>query len=409
VHVLPPELTRNAIVFPDVTGKGKPAGTRHNAMLAIEGLGIDCREDTFHEAFIVGGQSLGRLVGEISDKAIHQLRDLIRRVFGFEPGAQNTRDAAETLCVQHPFDPVLDYLDGLRWDGVRRIDAWMADYLGAPRDEWSAAVGRLMLVAAVRRVRVPGAKWDHIVVLEGPQGIGKGLVLQTLAGDENFSNMRVLGRTEERQHEALRGVWIFEIAELAGMRRTDIEHIKAFITRHKESTRTAYAHYKTHDYRRCIFVATTNESHYLKDDTGNRRFLPVRTERIDWAGVARDRDQLWAEAVAAEKSYGMLVLPDAVLEKAREEQEERVPFDPWQEAIERWVKNKIDTSVYDVLDLGLRLNNQAIDQLAKNRAARALLRLGFVPYRARHGAKREYRYRRLEYSDQADQVEDTPT
>jgi Virulence-associated protein E-like domain/Bifunctional DNA primase/polymerase, N-terminal/Primase C terminal 2 (PriCT-2) len=396
---LPAELRARAIVFPDVTTKGKPAGTRHNAMLAIQGLGIDCREDTFHEAFIVGGQSLGRLVGEISDKAIHHLRDLIRRVFGFEPGAQNVRDAAETLCVQNCFDPVIEYLDSLQWDKVRRLDAWLADYLGAPRDEWSAAVGRLMLVAAVRRAQVPGAKWDHIVVLEGPQGAGKSLVLETLAGEDNFSDMRILGRTEERQHEAVKGVWVYEIAELAGMRRAEVEHIKSFVTRKKESTRTAYAHYKTHDRRRCIFVATTNESHYLKDDTGNRRFLPVRTGRIDWAGVARDRDQLWAEAVEAERAYGALVLPAAggLLQRASAEQEERLPVDGWHESIADWVARKavIDTSITDVLTgEAVGLFRRDIDQIAMNRAARVLVRLGFRQYRARDGESRSWRYRR---------------
>lgn len=396
-HALPAELAAApaaGIVFPDVTQKGKPAGTRHNAMLAIEGLGIECEEDTFHEAFVVGGHSLGRLVGEISDKAIHQLRDLIRRVFGFEPGAQNVRDAAETLCVQNPFDPVLDYLDCLRWDGVRRIDAWMADYLGAPRDEWSAAVGRLMLVAAVRRARQPGAKWDHVVVWEGPQGAGKSHVLETLAGEENFSDMRILGRSEERQHEAVRGVWIYEIAELAGMKRAEVEHIKAFVTRKKESTRTAYAHYKTHDRRRCIFVATTNELHYLKDDTGNRRFLPIRTGVIDWAAVARDRDQLWAEAVEAEQGYGPLVLPHDVRSRASAEQESRLVLDDWRDVIERWIGDKTETSIGETVVGALHMQVREIDQICSTRTGRILRQLGFTQYRKRDGESLSWRFRR---------------
>jgi hypothetical protein len=396
-HALPAELATApaaGIVFPDVTQKGKPAGTRHNAMLAICGLGIECKEDTFHEAFVVGGHSLGRLVGEISDKAIHQLRDLIRRVFGFEPGAQNVRDAAETLCVQNPFDPVLDYLDCLRWDGVRRIDTWMADYLGAPRDEWSAAVGRLMLVAAVRRARQPGAKWDHVVVWEGPQGTGKSHVLETLAGEENFSDMRILGRSEERQHEAVRGVWIYEIAELAGMKRAEVEHIKAFVTRKKESTRTAYAHYKTHDRRRCIFVATTNELHYLKDDTGNRRFLPIRTGVINWDAVARDRDQLWAEAVEAERGYGPLVLPYDVRSRASAEQESRLVLDDWRDVIERWIGDKVETSIGETAVGALHMQVREIDQICSTRTGRILRQLGFTQYRKRDGESLSWRFRR---------------
>ena len=120
--------------------------------------------------------------GELSDHACQMLRVVIKERFGFDPGKENTNDAAVQLCLQHQFDPVRQYLDGLEWDGTKRLDNWMVTYLGAEDTELTRAIGRLALVAAVRRVRQPGCKFDQITVLEGPEGTGKSSTIRLVAG-----------------------------------------------------------------------------------------------------------------------------------------------------------------------------------------------------------------------------------
>ena len=140
-------------------------------------------------------------------------------------------DALRTECLKHIFDPVRDYLDGLRWDGVPRVDRWLIDYCGAEDTPLNRAFGRKVLMAAVRRVRRPGCKFDYVLVLEGPQGIGKSTMLRILAGDENFSDSEILGDEKREQQEAVQGVWLYEISELEGMRKADTTHIKLFISK----------------------------------------------------------------------------------------------------------------------------------------------------------------------------------
>src|SRR5262249_4498604 len=148
------------------------------------------------------------------------------------------------LCLEHPFNPVIDYLAALAWDGTERIGRWVIDYLGCPDEPIGRAFGRLMLIAAVRRARHPGTKFDQIIVLEGVEGTGKSTALRILAGDDNFSDQRILGVSEREQQEALQGVWIHEIADLAGMRRTEVEAIKAFASKTEDRARPAYGRFR---------------------------------------------------------------------------------------------------------------------------------------------------------------------
>jgi putative DNA primase/helicase len=131
-------------------------------------------------------------------------RQIVLMRFGFDPGPGYTFDALKMLCLNNTFDPVLDYLDGLVWDGRPRVDEWLIRYCGAKDTPLNRAIGRKVLVAAVRRVRVPGCKFDFILVLESKvQGIGKSTLLRILAGDENFSDAEILGQDKREQQETV--------------------------------------------------------------------------------------------------------------------------------------------------------------------------------------------------------------
>lgn len=316
--------------WPDANKYGVPQRTYRNARAAIEALGVTCQYDIFHDRKLVGGHLLGEWAGEFSDAASVALRQMIVDQHDFDPGKENVNDAAIALSIENSFDPVNDYLSGLAWDGEHRLASWVCEYLGAERSPLNFAVGKLALVAAVRRVRQPGCKFDHILMFEGLEGTRKSTAIQVLAGPDNFSDQTILSASDKEQQELVRGVWLYEIADLAGMKRADVEKIKAFVSRTHDRTRPAYGRHRVDAPRRCVFFGTTNEDNYLKSQTGNRRFWPVRTGTVDIDALRRDRDQLWAEAAAIEARGLPLVLPQDLWAAARIAQDERREQDPWE-------------------------------------------------------------------------------
>ncbi len=296
--------------FPDRSKGGGLQSTCANARVAIEALGIECRHDCFHDKLLVSGQALGRYAGELTDHVCLIIRRAMVDRFGFDPGKNHTFDAGIQLCLEHAFDPIVDYLGGLKWDGVRRIDIWLSTYLGAPDTPLNRAIGKLALAAMVRRARQPGSKFDQIIVLEGVEGTLKSTALNVLAGtNENFSDQTVLGQRDREQQELLRGIWVYEIADLTGIKRAEVDHVKAFASRTHDRARRAYDRAVIQQPRRCVIFATTNDEVYLKSQTGNRRFWPIRTVAIDIKALHRDRDQLFAEAAAVEATGISLVHP----------------------------------------------------------------------------------------------------
>jgi hypothetical protein len=163
-----------------------------NAREAIKALGIVCSYDEFHDRMRVGGEVINQWAGELSDAVNVILRQMIVESFNFDPGKEHVADAATELCLENRFDPVLDYLDELDWDGTPRLERWLTAYLGAEDTPLNRAIGKLTLVAAVRRARKPGCKFDHILVLEGPEGTMKSTSIVVLAGVENFSDQTIL-------------------------------------------------------------------------------------------------------------------------------------------------------------------------------------------------------------------------
>jgi predicted P-loop ATPase len=261
------------------------------------------------------------------------LRAFIIEAFGFDPKAENVRDAVTQLCLEHSFHPIRQMLDALTWDGVPRVNGWLVKYMGAEDTPLNSAVGRIMLVAAVRRVREPGVKFDTIIILEGKQGTGKSTALRILAGLGNHSDNELLTLDTKAQMEAMEGIWIYEISEMSGLNKSEVERMKAFASRDVDRARMAYSRIAEGRPRQAIFVGTTNDHKYLKDRTGNRRFLPVKTGAIDLEALRRDRDQLWAEVAKLEAEGESIVLPQQLWAVAAAEQEDRLEDDPWQEKL----------------------------------------------------------------------------
>lgn len=218
---------------------------------------------------------------------------------GFPDATRNVvEDAMKAVAAQSIISPVRHYLESLTWDGKARIGTWLQAYCQAPQSVLVGQFGRAWLIAAVARALRPGCKADNALVLEGAQGAGKSSALRALAGEEwFFDGLRDLHGKDASA--GLRGKWIIELPELSAMRRSDAEAVKAFLSRTEERYRPAYGKFEVVEPRRCVFAGTTNRSDYLADDTGGRRFWPVSVGKIDLAGLKRDRDQIWAEAVTA--------------------------------------------------------------------------------------------------------------
>jgi putative DNA primase/helicase len=310
-----------------------------NALVAIKMLKVDCSYDVFHDKIHV--TNLSEVAISESVEGFEHIALLLRRKvlleWGFDPGKQLMEDALRLECLDHTFDPVREYLDGLKWDGVPRIDRWLVRYCGCDDTPLNRAFGRKWLVAGVRRVREPGCKFDTMLVLEGFQGQGKSTLFLILAGgDENFSDAEIIGDDKKKQQEAVQGVWIYEIGELEGMAKRDVTAIKLFLSKTHDRARPAFGRARVDRARRCVFAGTTNDDTYLRDTTGNRRVWPAKAHGlIDLDGVRRDRDQLWAEAAAMEASGEALTLPSTLWSIASIEQQARLAHDPWEDLIER--------------------------------------------------------------------------
>lgn len=272
-------------------------------------------------------------------------------VLGWEtaPKPSMIEAAIEVVCERNRFDAVQSYLVGLTWDETPRLDTMGSTYFGATDSPYTRAVFAKWMISATARAARPGCQVDHVIVLEGGQGLGKSTALRILAGDAYFSDsLPELGR-DALEH--CLGPWLIELAELDHMRRNEATQLKTFISLRAPAFRSAYARRTVEHPRRCVFAGTTNESAYLIDPTGGRRFWPVACTTVDLAGLARDRDQLWAEAVARMRAGETwhLTSPDEIA-AAAEQQSERRQIDPWTAYIASFVKTRKTVTVNDVLD-----------------------------------------------------------
>jgi predicted P-loop ATPase len=301
--------------------------------------------------------------------------------------------AVQTAARDHPFHPVRTYLKGLQWDGVERLDLWLSTYLGSDDTEYSRAVGSRWLISAVARISRPGAKADCCLILEGPQGIRKSTALRTLAGEYFTDELADLGSKDAAMQT--RGVWIIELSELDSLSNSDVARIKAFMSRTTDRFRPPYGMRLMESPRQCVFAGTVNQSTYLRDETGGRRFWPVACGRIDIDALARDRDQLWAEAKARfDAGAAWWLETNELALMAADQQTERYEGDPWEEVIAAWLEARSSVSISEVLEKCLQKAQALWTQTDKNRTARCLKALGWERYRERHGALLEWRYQR---------------
>lgn len=344
-----------------VTEKGNLAQTIDNVVIILthdpELSGRIALNELTHNIVTLSSLPWRRVTGpsQWTDRDDGALRYYLERVYGLS-GKDRIFDAVNVVAQQGAFHPVREYLDSCAWDGVPRVETLLIDYLGAEDTELTRAVTRKALAAAVARIYHPGCKFDHMLTIRGRQGIGKSALIAKLGGDW-FSDSFVTMQGKEAYEQVL-GVWLMEVGELAGMRKAEAETIKLFVSKQVDRFRPAYGRRTEEFPRQCIFIGTTNETQFLRDTTGNRRFWVVDTPndpaRDMWVDLTPDTIRaIWGEAVEIYKAGETLYLPKHLEAKARDVQEIYEEEDPRAGIVAEYLDRPLPDGWYD-LDLYTR-------------------------------------------------------
>lgn len=293
----------------------------------------------------------------VKDEDEQNLTKYLEKVYGIS-SRLNIKDAFDTHIDAQGFHPVRDYLNSIKWDGVERVDSLIIDYLGAADNEYVRAVTRKTLAAAVGRILRPGIKFDYVLTFIGTEGQGKSSLIARLGGEWFSDSFSFHMLHSKEAYEQIHGFWLIEIAELAGLKKADVESAKQFISKQEDSFRRAYGRNVVTYKRQCIFFGSTNNRDFLISQTGNRRFWPIDTMvNTPTRSIFSDLTpgevaQIWAEAVEIYKAGEPLYLSAELEEFAKTVQQEHLEVDERQGIIHRYLDTLLpedweDKDVYE--------------------------------------------------------------
>lgn len=287
------------------------------------------------------------------------------------------------VAEANSFDSLVEYLESLQWDGTARLDRWLVDLLGVDGENYATVIGPKALISAVARGLKPGCKVDTMLILEGPQGKRKSTALRKLFGDAFFTDgLSDIGSKDAKME--MQGVWCVEVAEMHRLNVAETGNVKKFLTQQHDRFRPPYGREVIEAPRRCVLAGTINPdgNPYLKDSTGARRFWPVVCTRIDLEAIERDRDQLWAEAVARFRAGEQWWVAEDDLSAVEVEQEKRTDVDVWTEVIAEELRGKWRITQADLLK-ALGIPNLHADYRHAGRIGRIMKALGWESERDR--------------------------
>lgn len=325
---------------------GKAYDTFGNALIAVHksGLTVAFNEMAKRVEFIGGVPWSASFGTVLDDKTLSAFRVYVLGKFqgnGFDPAPKHLLDAVHAVAYRNRFNPVWDYLDSLEWDGTPRLAKLFGHYFNCGVDAYTRGVSLAFMVGAVRRIRLPGCKFDTLPVLKSPQGWNKSTALRLLFGNDYYSDSPLGPLTNKDAAMKLRGLWLHEFAEIESLRKHEVNTLKAFVSALSDRGRDPYDKLVSEVPRSNVFAGTVNEGAYLGDSTGGRRFWPLDLKaRIDLAALEADRDQLWAEAAALEADGFSVVLPESLWDAAGKRQQAETLADPWEDELRTYLARR---------------------------------------------------------------------
>ena len=348
-----------------------PANIRH----ALDRLGIEVRRNLFSYTNDVEGLGLdGRDLNDVADilKSQFQLK------FEFRASVAAIKSEIVAIAHEQAYHPIIDYLDGLEWDGNRRLDTMLRDYARAEDTALNREFGAKFMIAGARRVRRPGVKFDTMLVFEGNQGTGKSSFAEILAVRADwFCGSLSLRSDDKTKAELLAGAWVVEVQEMDGIRRASTHELKRFLSTPRDKYRRSYGRDARNYPRQCIIVGSTNDQKYLFDQTGNRRFWPVRAGKMELEKLRADVDQLWAEAKEREAAGESIVLSEDLWEAATELTELRLIEDAFAVVLEDWFSDRTGRVSMDSVKLLLGFEGGRLSPIEVQRIKAAMDSLGW--------------------------------
>lgn len=363
----------------DKTGKVFSELTNLVPILSIpEFYGAEIAHDSFKDALVIApyGTEYWR---PLRDTDYTAMRLWLEGPANFYPTTRDkVRDCVHYIAEDHKVDTAQKWLTSLKWDGKPRIRNFFVLYMGTIATNYEYACGEYLWTALAGRIMEPGCQVDMTPILIGPQGVGKTQGVKAIVpAPEHYAEIR-LGEDEATTARKLRGVMVGELAELKGLRTSELESIKAFMTRSHEKWIPKYAEFSTEFARRVVFIGTTNEHDFLVDEQ-NRRWLPITVSAVDVEAIKRDREQLWAEGLALWMEQGIKWA--LAQELAVEKHEDHKVSDNWADIVEQWLAdhgaaNCLKTN--DILLQAIGLDPRHVTRVHETRAARILTQLGYT-------------------------------
>lgn len=325
--------------WPVLNDKFQPAKDHpSNIRYALARLGIEVHRNLF--TFMNDVEGFGLDTRDLNDVA-DILSSRFLRELDFRATSAAIRSEIIAIAHEQTYHPIVDYLDGLVWDGNPRLDNMLRDYAEADDTEINREFGAKFLIAGVRRVKQPGVKFDTMLVFEGNQGTGKSSFAEILAVRSDwFCGSLSLKSDDKTKAELLAGAWIVEVQEMDGIRKASTHELKRFLSTRRDKYRRAYGRDARTYPRQCVIVGSTNDQKYLFDQTGNRRFWPVRAGTVQLDKLREDVDQLWAEAVVREAAGESIVLSEHLWEAAAELTDVRLIEDAFAAVLGDWFADK---------------------------------------------------------------------
>jgi hypothetical protein len=380
--------------------KGQPLAVLANALIALREA-PELNDAFAYDQMLCAPVLTSGLPGEdagsgdarpVTDVDVSKVQEWLQHAGLIRIGKDTVHQACDQRAHERSFHPVQQDIEATAWDGKTRAANWLVRYLGCEETAYVHEIGKMFLVSMIARIYEPGCKSDYMLVLEGPQGARKSTACAILGGQwfsDNLPDVSTAGK-DVAQH--LVGKWLIEIAEMSAMSKAEDAALKAFITRPVERYRPSYGRKEVIQPRQCVFIGSTNKSAYLRDETGGRRFWPVKVSVIDTDALAIDRAQLFAEALVLYRS-GTKWWPNDRFEvqHIKPQQEARFEADAWEESITEYLQQVNQTTVSLVARDGLHIEIPRIGTADQRRIAAALERLGWKRQKVAWDGKRWWR------------------